>query len=432
MADIDLLRPRGVPFAALVDATGVATGGTSTVAQLAGKGMRAIAAVDPTGLALDGTSKVADLAARGIRAFAPIDELGVSTDDAVSTADAIRKRGIRPMVAVDANGVSQTGSATIPVLAQRGLGYFCPLDESGNATSLVPVPPNTIRARPGIFNLYGQPATLTPPVAGMGSVTMQAGVGTFAMAGEDMTPIAGWAITAGKGDFALAGQAATMTPPVRGVSADYVGEGPQNIGSTGNSFVISGVPIGNPTYIATRRVIVVLEGVSSNGWHCLGGSIGASTIDQFTDNGYTSAGSDVVEILSAVVTSGTTATVTVNFGGNPVGLQRIYVYTADNSRMIDPTHPVTARDENTSGTDVNSVTFNTSALANGFIICGIWAGGGSGPTITSSTDAFTTDVSTSAYMAAHANGITATTTYNIQTHAPPAGGNSLLATAAFR
>ena len=147
MADIDLLPTRGVPFAALVDSTGVATNGSSTVAQLAAKGMRAIAAVDPTGLALDGTSKVADLAARGIRAsFAPIDELGVSTDDAVSTADAIRKRGIRPMVAVDANGVSQTGSATIPILAQRGLGYFCPLDESGNATSLVPVPPNTIRA----------------------------------------------------------------------------------------------------------------------------------------------------------------------------------------------------------------------------------------------------------------------------------------------
>ena len=431
MADIDLLRPRGVPFAALVDATGIATGGTSTVAQLAAKGMPAIAAVDPTGLALDGTSKVADLAARGIRAFAPIDELGISTDDAVSTADAIRKRGIRPMVAVDANGVSQTGSATIPVLAQRGLGYFCPLDESGNATSLIPVPPNTIRARPGIFNLYGQPAALTPPVAGMGSVTMQAGVGTFAMAGEDMTPIAGWAITAGKGDFVLAGQNATMTPPVRGVSVDYVGEGPNNTSATGNSFVIAGVPIGNPAYIATRRVIVVLEGTGSAGWHCLGGTMGSATIDQFTDNGYTAVGSDVVEIMSAVVTSGTTVTVTVNYSGTPGFVQRMFVYICDNSRMTAPSSPVTAKDEKTDGTDINSVTFNTTGMANGFIVCGIWAGGGAGPTITSSTDPSTQDYSSSSYMVQHATIVTATASFNIQTHAPPAGGNAMLVSAAW-
>ena len=100
MADIDLLPPRGIPYAALVNGNGVAVTGTQTVAQLA---------------------------SRGIRAFAAVDELGVSTDDAVTKADTIRMRGIRPMVAVDANGVSQTGSATIPVLAQRGLGYFCPL-----------------------------------------------------------------------------------------------------------------------------------------------------------------------------------------------------------------------------------------------------------------------------------------------------------------
>ena len=285
----------------------------------------------------------------GIRAFAPIDETGISTDDAVSTADVIRMRGIRPMVAVDANGVSQTGSATIPVLAQRGLGYFCPLDESGNATSLIPVPPNTIRARPGIFNLYGQPAALTPPVAGTGSVTMQAGVGTFAMTGEDMTPIAGWAITAGKGDFTLSGQTATMTPPVRGVSATFVGEFVANIGSTGNSLVIPSVPIGNPAYIATRRVIVMLCGVGNAGWHCIGGSIGAGAIDQFTDNGFTAATSNIVEIMSAVVPSGTTATITINYSGNPSGLQRLYVYTADNSLMTDPTHPATKNQQKTDG-----------------------------------------------------------------------------------
>jgi hypothetical protein len=123
MADIDVLPQRGVHPLALVGANGVAIGGTSTVAQLAAKGMQAICQVDATGIASsDGTSTVAQLASRGIRTFAAVDELGVSTDDAVSKADVIRMRGIRPMVAVDANGVSQTGSATIPYLSWRSAG----------------------------------------------------------------------------------------------------------------------------------------------------------------------------------------------------------------------------------------------------------------------------------------------------------------------
>ena len=162
MADTDLLRPRGVPYAAVVDATGVASGGTSTAAQLAAKGIRAICQVDATGLASsDGVSTVAVLASRGLRAFAAVDENGISTDDAVSTADVIRRRGIRPMVPVNANGIAATGSATMLTLAQRGLSYFCPVDESGTAVDLTPVPPNTIRARAGIFTFTGESMTPT-------------------------------------------------------------------------------------------------------------------------------------------------------------------------------------------------------------------------------------------------------------------------------
>ena len=349
-----------------------------------------------------------------------------------------------PVTAVPAGGVPVTIVANgLPVVGGIGgsdvgpnysiLAFPANFVLTGQSANLVPPRHVTMQAGVGAFNLTGENATLTyVPVVSGGSVAMQAGVGMFTLTGEDMTPFVGYSLQAGEGDFTLFGQSANMVPPVRGVSATFVGEVELNMGSTGNSFVIASVPIGNPAYIATRRVIVVLEGVSSNGWHCLGGSIGAATIDQFTDNGYTAAGSDIVEIMSAVVTSGTTATVTVNYSGNPVGLQRLYVYICDNSRMTAPTSPVTMKDEKTDGSDVNSITFNTSALANGFIICGVWAGGGAGPTITSSTDPSTTDISDSAYMAAHINAITATASYNIQTHAPPAGGNSMLAAAAFR
>ena len=134
MADIDLLPTRGVPFAALVDANGIATNGSSTVAQLAAKGMRAICAVDGSGNATTGSGTMLQLAQRGIKAFCPVDENGVALD--ASTADAIRKRGIRPMVLLGNNGVALTGSATMLTLAQRGLDYFCPLDEGGNATTM--------------------------------------------------------------------------------------------------------------------------------------------------------------------------------------------------------------------------------------------------------------------------------------------------------
>ena len=111
MADIDLLPTRGVPFAALVDSTGVATNGSSTVAQLAAKGMRAICAVDATGVSVGGAN-VAQLASAGIRAFCPVDENGVAQDS--STADMLRTmRGIRPMVLLNATGIALTGSSTM-------------------------------------------------------------------------------------------------------------------------------------------------------------------------------------------------------------------------------------------------------------------------------------------------------------------------------
>ena len=85
MADTDLLPSRGITFEALVDSTGVAINGTSTVAQLAAKGMRAACAVDGTGTAITGGGSLAQIAAAGIRAFCAVDQNGVAQD--ASTAD---------------------------------------------------------------------------------------------------------------------------------------------------------------------------------------------------------------------------------------------------------------------------------------------------------------------------------------------------------
>src|SRR4029077_19961619 len=133
MADIDVLPARGVPVLALVDSTGIASNGSQTVAQLAARGIRSVCAVDATGVSVGGAN-VAQLASAGIRAFCPVDENGVS--QAGPTADDLRRAGIRPMVLLNNTGIALTGSATMLTLAQRGLSCFCPVDESGNATTM--------------------------------------------------------------------------------------------------------------------------------------------------------------------------------------------------------------------------------------------------------------------------------------------------------
>ena len=77
---------------------------------------------------------LAQIARRGIQTFCPVDENGVAQDS--STADQLRKRGISPMVLLDPGGIALTGSSTMETLRKRSLGYFCPLDESGNATTM--------------------------------------------------------------------------------------------------------------------------------------------------------------------------------------------------------------------------------------------------------------------------------------------------------
>ena len=184
MADIDLLPPRGIPRLALVDGLGIATNGSQTVAQLAARGMRSVCAVDSTGVSVSGATML-QLAQRGIQAFCPVDELGVAQSGA--TADALRRAGIRPMVLLGATGVALTGSATMLTLAQRGLPYFCPVDEAGNATTMGAVilvsntnvlETATIGTNVGVLSVAGGTGTYTF------SLTDSAG-GKFAVAGTN-------------------------------------------------------------------------------------------------------------------------------------------------------------------------------------------------------------------------------------------------------
>lgn len=137
MADKDDLPRRGIPFFAVVDGTGVASGGTLTIPQLRNRGMEPICAVDTSGVAASGAT-LATLHNRGIQFFCPVLETGLAAD--ATTSDALRRKGIQPFCKVTASGVAQGGSATIIQLALKGIGYFCPLDESG--TEIPDSPPS--------------------------------------------------------------------------------------------------------------------------------------------------------------------------------------------------------------------------------------------------------------------------------------------------
>jgi hypothetical protein len=127
VSDFDDLPERGIPFFAVVDASGVAVRGSLTVAQLRARGMEVICEVDSSGSA-SGTS-IATLRNRGINFFCPVDETGVAAD--ATTSATLRNRGIWPACLVSATGVAQDGTKTIAELAARGIAFFCPLDESG-------------------------------------------------------------------------------------------------------------------------------------------------------------------------------------------------------------------------------------------------------------------------------------------------------------
>ena len=241
MADTDLLPSRGVTFEALVDSTGIAINGSSTVAQLASRGMRAACAVDGTGTAITGGGSLAQIAAAGIRAFCAVDENGVAQDS--STALQLRTRGIRPRVLLDANGIALNGSSNQALLASRGLQSFCPVDESGNATTM------------GAVVLLSNSTV-------MDNATVGSNVGVLSVAGGSGTYT--FALTSNPGSlFALSGAnlntAAAMTVGTYPITVQASGGVPTPVTRT---LAITVIP---HTFAPTNSALPVISGTATVG-----------------------------------------------------------------------------------------------------------------------------------------------------------------------
>ena len=270
MADIDLLPPRGVPVLALVDGTGIATNGSQTMLQLAQRGMRSVCAVDSTGVSVSGATML-QLAQRGIQAFCPVDELGVAQSGA--TADALRRAGIRPMVLLGGNGLALTGSASMLTLAQRGLGYFCPLDEAGNATTM------------GAVILVTNTTVLESATIGtnVGVLSVAGGTGTYTFS---LTDSAG-------GKFAVAG--------TNGVNLNVAGALDYET-ATSHSITVSATNGGTPI---TRTIVITVQNVVED-----------TTPNSFTFTDVTGAALSTVTESNAITVAGIDgpATMTVTGG----------------------------------------------------------------------------------------------------------------------
>lgn len=135
MADLDTLRRQGIQTAAVVDALGIAIGGTRNVSALNAEGMQVACQVNSVGVEPNTSATQATLRARGLPTFCQVSELGV---DPVSgdTLTQLRQRGIPAWCPVDNVGVALNGTATVTQLRQRGIIPFCPLDEGGTATTI--------------------------------------------------------------------------------------------------------------------------------------------------------------------------------------------------------------------------------------------------------------------------------------------------------
>ena len=173
---------------------------------------------------------------------------------------------------------------------------------------------------------------------------------------------------------------ASTTPPTLSAVSNFV------LGGSGSTRTSATVNIGNPAYIATRRVILAC---STNAM--ANGPISSGTINGITANidlDYEPANADAVHIFSAVVTSGTTnVTVTLNFPGTQFSNDACEVYNVDNS-LLNSTTANTGTGTSASTTSLATSSISTSA--GGFIV----AAGAIGASSTSyaftglTTDAF--------------------------------------------
>lgn len=164
------------------------------------------------------------------------------------------------------------------------------------------------------------------------------------------------------------------------------------------------ISIGNPAYIATRRVILL----AAYGFNLPSLPVSACTINGVAcDVATVTADSNGVQValLSAVVPTGTTGvSATWTFANQIFANQPFAVYTVDNSLLSNPTSPVLAHKSNaTAGITTDNTSVAT--LTGGFILSAAFVGGiATPPTVTSSTAGIADDYSLNAIEYGHANG----------------------------
>lgn len=153
-------------------------------------------------------------------------------------------------------------------------------------------------------------------------------------------------------------------------------------GSGTTTCVYVGVDIGNPTYIATRLVIVVMNshGLSSIGLPITATvGVASATIDSDIIETGANAGA---HLFQAAVASGTTATVTVVWSTTWTCGAGISVYITDASQLIS-TSPTVATFSDSTGT-ATSKAMSVAGTSPGFVIGIVGFGTGSGNLVTSS------------------------------------------------
>lgn len=230
-------------------------------------------------------------------------------------------------------------------------------------------------------------------------------------AGSGTMPLLG----AGK---AAAGGAAPTVSFVAGTNS--------NSGSGTATRTYASVNIGNPAYIATRRVIAIVGGGTTGRTlsSCTINAVACDTVTTLTD----ASNSMSMYVGSAVVTSGTTGvTVAMTYSSTEFNNNGLITYNVDNSLLSSPT-PVTA---NVSNTSVTSATEAVAVLSGGFIILAQMRSGGTAATITSSDAGITSDQTSFNMITGHVSNVAASAASNAAVGWTTAA-NSNLALLAYR
>jgi fibronectin-binding autotransporter adhesin len=183
-------------------------------------------------------------------------------------------------------------------------------------------------------------------------------------------------------------------------TVSFIAEASFPSGSATSTRTWTGANIG--TASATRRVICAIKQATSGvslsttaSDHSING-VACDRVDQI------SSGLTLIGLVSAVVQTGTTGNVVVKFTGGEAATNRLEVYNVDDSLLTSHV-PVLGSSSGSTTTDTATV----ATLGGGFVILNwVAAAGGTGPSVTASTNAMTSEGAHTLLLSAHANNVT--------------------------